>query len=99
MEGVPTKILGGATLNKNDGDGKENGEKSNTLILAKQQLCTSFTLFCTFLSRRWTIATRNFLISRSRFIEKVNTTQKFYFSFSKLSQKISPTFGKLNETE
>ena len=69
MEGVPTKILGRATLSNNDGDGKENGEKSNTLILAKQQLCTSFSVFCTFLSRGCTIATRNFLISGSRVME------------------------------
>ena len=40
--------------------------------------------FCTFLSRRCTTATWNFLISRTRFMQLVNTEQKFSFSFSKL---------------
>ena len=44
-------------------------QKSNRLILAKQQLCTCITLFCTCLSRRCTTATWNFLISRVRVME------------------------------
>ena len=39
-------------------------QESNRFILAKQQLCTCITLFCTYLSRRCTTATWNFLISR-----------------------------------
>ena len=35
-------------------------QKSNRFGLAKQQLCTCITLFCTFLSRRCTTATWNF---------------------------------------
>ena len=33
-----------------DGDGNENGTESNRFRLAKQQLCTSITLFSTFLA-------------------------------------------------
>ena len=58
--------------------------KTNRFILAKQQLCTCITLFCTILSGRCTIATWNFLISRTRSMELVNTAQNFSFSFSKL---------------
>ena len=57
---------------------------TNRFILAKQQLCTCITLFCTFLSGRCTNATWNFLISRTRSMELVNTAQNFSFSFSKL---------------
>ena len=35
----------------------------------KQQLCTCITLFCTFLCRRYTTTTWNFLIPRARFME------------------------------
>ena len=38
----------------------------------------------TFLSRRYATAEWNFLISRARAMELVNTAQKFSFSFSKL---------------
>ena len=51
-----------------DGDGKENGKKK-MFINNKQQLCTCITLFCTFLCRRYTTSTWNFLISRARFME------------------------------
>ena len=51
-----------------DGDGKENGKKWYVYI-NKQQLCTCITLFCTFLCRRCTTTTWNFLISRARFME------------------------------
>ena len=57
-------------------------QKSDKFILAKQQLCTCITLFCTFLSRRFTTATGNILISRARSMEFVNTEHKL--SFSKL---------------
>ena len=56
-------------------------QKSKWLILAKQQLCTCITLFCTFLCRRCTTTTWNFLISCARFMEWVNTTAKFSFLF------------------
>ena len=56
-------------------------QKSKWFILAKQQLCTCITPFCTFLSRRCTSAKRNFLISCARFMEWVNTTAKFSFLF------------------
>ena len=50
----------------------------------KQQLYKCITLFCTFLCRRFTITTWNFLISRAHFMEQVNTTQKLSLSFFKL---------------
>ena len=53
-------------------------QKSNRFILAKQ------TLYCTFLSRRCKSVTWNFLISRARFMELLNTAQEFSFSLSKL---------------
>ena len=72
------------SFSNNDGDGNENGKKTNRFIWAKQRLCTCITLFWTFLSRRCRSATWNFLISRARFMELVNTAQWFCFSFSKL---------------
>ena len=72
------------SFSNNDGDGNENGKKNNRFKLAKQQLCTCITLFCTFLSRRCKSATWNFLISRARFMELMNTAQEFSFSFCKL---------------
>ena len=50
---------------------KENGKKSKRFLLTKQQICTCITLFCTFLCRRCTPATWNFLISHSRFMKSV----------------------------
>ena len=50
--------------------------------LAKQQLCTCITLFCTFLSRRCTTTTWKCLISR--FVEDGNTGQQLSFSFPEL---------------
>ena len=50
--------------------------------LAKQQLCTCITLFCTFLSRRCTPTTWKCLISR--FVEDGNTGQQLSFSFLEL---------------
>ena len=54
-----------------DGDGNENGKKNIRFRLAKQQLYTCITVFCTFRCRCTTTATRNRLVSR--FIEDVNT--------------------------
>ena len=56
--------------------------KNNKLRLAKHQHCTCIRLFCTFLCRRYTTTTWNFLISR--FVENVNTRQRLPFSFSEL---------------
>ena len=70
-------LLGG--LSNDDGDGNENGKKSNRFRLAKQQLCKCITLFCTFFSRRCTTTTLKCLISR--FVEDVNTRQQLTFSF------------------
>ena len=50
-------------------------QKSNRFILAKQ------TLYWTFLSRRCKSVTWNFLISRARFMELLNTAQEFSFFF------------------
>ena len=43
---------------------RREGQKSYRFILAKQQLCTCITLFCTFLCRRCTTTTWKCLISR-----------------------------------
>ena len=43
---------------------RREGQKSYRFILAKQQLCTCITLFCTFLCRRCTTITWKCLISR-----------------------------------
>ena len=67
------------SLGNNEGNGNENGKKSNKFILAKQQLCTCITLFCTFFSCCCTTVTC------AHFTEQVNTTQKVSFSFSKLT--------------
>ena len=50
------------------------------LILAKHQLCTRITLFCTFLSRRCTTTRWKYVISR--FVEDGNTGQQLSFQFS-----------------
>ena len=57
-------------------------QKTNRLILAKQQLCTCITHFCTFLSRRCTITTWKCVISR--FVEDGNTRQQPSFFFLEL---------------
>ena len=45
------------SLGNNDGDGNENGKKTNKIILVKHQLCTCITIFCTFFSHHCTTAT------------------------------------------
>ena len=60
----------------------------------KSYLCL---LFCTFRSRRCTIATWNFLNSRARFMEYGNKTQKFSFSFSKLWDSTPENFANVWE--
>ena len=61
-------------------------QKSNRSILAKQQLCTCITRLCTFLCRRCATSTWNCL--NSRFVEYVNTRQRFCNSF--LKHRYSP---------
>ena len=65
-----------------DGDGNENGKKSNMLRQAKRQLYKCITLFCTFLCHRCTTTAWNCLISR--FVEDGNKRQQFSFSFPEL---------------
>ena len=57
-------------------------QKRNWFRLAKQQLCTCVTLFCTFLCRQCTTTTWKCLILR--FVEDVNTRQRLSFSFPEL---------------
>ena len=78
---IPT--IGSSRCN-DDCHGNENDRKRFIkgihCILAKEQLCTCITLFC---SCRCTTETWNFLILRAHFMELVSTTQQFSFSFSK----------------
>ena len=57
-------------------------QKSKRFRLAKQQLCTCITLFCTFLCRHCTATTWKFLISP--FVEDMNKGQRLSFSFPDL---------------
>ena len=57
-------------------------QKSNRFRLAKQQLCTCITLFCTFLCRRCRTTTWKCLISR--FDKDVKTRQRLSSSFPEL---------------
>ena len=73
--------------------------------LAKQQLCTCITLFCTFLCRHCTTTAWNFLFSR--FMEGMNRKQQFSFSFPEIrysllefnSRKVRHYLSELNEME
>ena len=80
--------------------------QSSRFRQAKEQLCTCITLFFTLLCRHCTTMTWNFLISR--FVEDVNTRQRYSFSPSfyelrynhlESTSKKSPNFDKLNELE
>ena len=68
---VPVLILG--SLSNEDADGNENGKKAMLFRLAKQQLCTCITLFCTFLCLHCSTTTLKCL--NSRFVEDGNTRQ------------------------
>ena len=65
-------------LSKDDGDDNENGKKATPLDRQCNNLARE-SRFCTFLYRRCSTTTWNFLISR--FIEDVDTRQRFSFSF------------------
>ena len=71
-------------------------QKSSRLKLAKQQLCTCITLFCTFLCRRCTTTTWKCLISR--FMEDVNVLSWIWFLGIELLES-SSTFDKVSELE
>ena len=68
------------SLSNDVGDLEENGKKQR-FRLAKQQLRSCITLFCTFLCRQCMTTTSKYLISR--FVEDVNTRQSLAF-FSEL---------------
>ena len=62
---------------------KRERQKSNRFRLAKQQLCTCITLFCTFFCRHCT-STTTWKCVVSRFVEDANTRQRLPFSFPEL---------------
>ena len=78
-------------------------QKSNRFILAKQQLCTCITLFCTFLNRRCKSATWNFLISRAClwgwWTQHKNFLCLFLKSDTVLSNSIPDDFAKILQTK
>ena len=95
----------GSLSNDND-DGNMNGKNDNSLRLAKQQLYTYITLFCSFLCRRWLqdydLKPPNFTFCRER--EHNATTSFFFFwiliqSFRIELKKNLPTSDELNEME
>ena len=71
------------SFSNDDGDGNEDVKKAigNVYTVAKQQLCTCITLFCTFLYRpcttKWKCLTASFM-------EEVNKQRRISFSLSKL---------------
>ena len=58
--------------------------KNNMFILTNNNFALALCYFVHFFCRHCSTTTWNFLISRARFIEYVNTTQKLSLSFSKL---------------
>ena len=79
-------------------------QKSNKFILAKQQLCTSITLFCIHFLAVVAGATWKCLISR--FVEDGNTRQQLSFCFPELwycpvefNSKKLPTFVRIKRDE
>ena len=71
--------------NKTNDDGVDGKDIcKNNVYVNKQQLCTCIKLFCTVLCRRCTTTTRNFLISRARFIEHSEHNTKIVAFVSKL---------------
>ena len=73
-------ILG--SWSNDDGHVNKNGKKGNTFKLAKQQLYTCITLFCTLLCRH--CATTIWKCLTSRFVEDMNARQRFSSSFCEL---------------
>ena len=62
--------------------GQRERQKSSRFSLAKQQLCTSITLFCTFLCNHCTTTTTWKCLTS--FVENVNARQWLSFSFPEL---------------
>ena len=77
-------------LTQRRGRRQQERQKSNWFRLAKQQLCTCITLFCTFLCRRCTTTTWKCLISR--FVENVKTKQRLASSFRELCSLLGPVY-------
>ena len=77
----------------NDSHGNENSRNAISLEIAKQQLCTFVTLFCTFLCRRYATTTWKCLISR--WAEDGNTRQSL--SLSQFSLILIQSPGAPNE--
>ena len=71
---------------KDDGDSKENVKKQYVYV-NKQQLCTWITLFCTFICRRCTTTTWNFLISRTALWSRSTQHKNCRFLFLNLGKK------------
>ena len=72
----------GSLLNDDDDDGNENGKKELVLDKQNNNFARASRFFCTFLCRRCTTTTWNFLISR--FVEdgEQKTTTFFFFSWT-----------------
>ncbi|MCG8366340.1 MAG: hypothetical protein MJA27_23765, partial [Pseudanabaenales cyanobacterium] len=71
------------SLNNDDSDGNENGKKAIGLDWQNNNFArASRRLFCTFLCRRCTTTSPNWLISR--FVEDVNTRKQPCLSFGEL---------------
>ena len=70
-----------ASLSNDDGDGNENDKEATGLDEQNNNVIRP-SRFLYILGRRCTTAAGNFLFSRARFMELVNTAQNFLFSFS-----------------
>ena len=68
--------------------------KSNSFRLAKRQLCTCITLFCTFRCRHCTTTTWKCLTSH--FVEDVNTMQRLSSSFPELRYSLLEFISRKN---
>ena len=76
------------SFSNDDGDGSKNVKKQY-VWLAKQQLCTCSTLFCTFICRHCATTTWKCLISR--FMEDINKRKLFLFhNLSVVPKKSAP---------
>ena len=78
------KILDDNNEELKQGRRRKQRERQKSDRFSKNFARASRFFLATFLSRRYTTATWNFLISRARSMESVNRVQKFSFSFSKL---------------
>ena len=74
-------------LKKRQGRRQQGRQKGNRFRLAKQQLCTCITLFCTFPYRHCTTTTWECQISR--LLEDMNTRQRLCFSFPEFRYRLN----------